>query len=93
MRGELIHVARSLAVPVDRAMLYRPERRWGFADGSASEPKSRARWTISSGVCLLVTVNVPLDWAAMIGTLRPKGRMYVVGAVLEPIPVNSMDVS
>lgn len=41
---------------------------------------------------LLVTVNVPLDWAAMIGTLRPKGRMHVVGAVLEPIPVNSMDV-
>ena len=28
----------------------------------------------------------------MIGTLRPKGRMHVVGAVLEPIPVNSMDV-
>lgn len=41
---------------------------------------------------LLVTVNVPLDWAAMIATLRPKGRMHIVGAVLEPIPVNSMDV-
>jgi alcohol/geraniol dehydrogenase (NADP+) len=41
---------------------------------------------------LLVTVNVPLDWVAMLGTLRPKGRMHVVGAVLEPIPVNSMDV-
>ena len=60
--------------------------------GQRPSPKSRARWTISSGVCLLVTVNVPLDWAAMIGTLRPKGRMHVVGAVLEPIPVNSMDV-
>ena len=41
---------------------------------------------------LLVTVNVPLDWTAMIGTLRPKGRMHVVGAVLEPIPVGSMDI-
>ena len=41
---------------------------------------------------LLLTVNVPLDWVGMIGTLRPKGRMHVVGAVLEPIPVNSMDV-
>lgn len=41
---------------------------------------------------LLVTVNVPLAWTAMIGTLRPKGRMHIVGAVLEPIPVNSMDV-
>jgi hypothetical protein len=34
---------------------------------------------------LLITVNVLLDWTAMIGTLRPKGRMHVVGAVLEPI--------
>ncbi|WP_109127287.1 NAD(P)-dependent alcohol dehydrogenase [Dyella sp. C11] len=36
---------------------------------------------------LLVTVNVPLDWNALIGTLAPRGRMHVVGAVLEPIPV------
>ncbi len=36
---------------------------------------------------LVVTTNVPLDWAAMLGTLAPKGRMHVVGAVLEPIPV------
>jgi len=36
---------------------------------------------------LLVTVNVPLDWDALIGTLAPNGRMHVVGAVSEPIPV------
>ena len=36
---------------------------------------------------LIVTVNVPLDWNAMIGTLAPNGRMHVVGAVSEPIPV------
>lgn len=36
---------------------------------------------------LLVTVNVPLNWNAFIGTLAPRGRMHVVGAVLEPIPV------
>ncbi len=36
---------------------------------------------------LIVTVNVPLDWDAMIGTLAPKGRMHVVGAVPQPIPV------
>lgn len=36
---------------------------------------------------LLVTVNVPLDWNAMLGTLAPNGRMHVVGAVLQPIPV------
>ncbi|MGH8156760.1 MAG: NADPH-dependent aldehyde reductase Ahr [Rhodanobacter sp.] len=36
---------------------------------------------------LLVTVNVPMDWSALLNTLAPKGRMHVVGAVLEPIPV------
>ncbi len=36
---------------------------------------------------LIVTVNVPLDWDAIIATLAPNGRMHVVGAVLEPIPV------
>jgi uncharacterized zinc-type alcohol dehydrogenase-like protein len=36
---------------------------------------------------LIVTVNAALDWDALIGTLAPNGRMHVVGAVLEPIPV------
>ena len=36
---------------------------------------------------LLSTVNVSLDWDAMIGTLAPNGRLHVVGALLEPIPV------
>jgi alcohol/geraniol dehydrogenase (NADP+) len=37
---------------------------------------------------LIVTTNVPLDWDAMLSTLAPNGRMHVVGAVLEPIPVS-----
>jgi uncharacterized zinc-type alcohol dehydrogenase-like protein len=41
---------------------------------------------------LLVTVNVPLDWDALMGTLAPHGRLHVVGAVLEPIPVRAMDL-
>ena len=36
---------------------------------------------------LISTVNVKLDWDAMIGTLAPNGRLHLVGAVLEPIPV------
>jgi uncharacterized zinc-type alcohol dehydrogenase-like protein len=36
---------------------------------------------------LIVTVNVPLDWEAMLASLAPNGRMHVVGAVVEPIPV------
>lgn len=36
---------------------------------------------------LIVTVNVPMDWPALLGTLAKKGRMHVVGVVTEPIPV------
>ena len=36
---------------------------------------------------ILDTVNVPLDWNALLGALAPGGRLHVVGAVLEPIPV------
>ena len=36
---------------------------------------------------LISTVNVNLDWDALIGTLAPNGRLHVVGAVVEPIPV------
>lgn len=41
---------------------------------------------------LIVTVNVPLDWQAMMATLAPNGHMHVVGAVLEPIPVVAFDL-
>lgn len=36
---------------------------------------------------LIVTVNVSLDWEPLINSLAANGRMHVVGAVLEPIPV------
>ena len=36
---------------------------------------------------LLVTVNVPLDWSALIAALAPRGRIHFVGAVPVPVPV------
>ncbi len=36
---------------------------------------------------ILVTANVTLDWSVIIAALAPKGRLHVVGAVPEPIPV------
>jgi len=41
---------------------------------------------------ILVTVNVPLDWETIITALAPKGRLHVVGAVLEPIPVGAFSL-
>ena len=37
---------------------------------------------------LISTVNVKLDWDAIISTLAPNGRLHIVGAVMEPIPVS-----
>lgn len=39
---------------------------------------------------IISTVNVPLNWDAYCAALSPNGRLHVVGAVLEPIPFNSM---
>src|SRR6516225_4323604 len=36
---------------------------------------------------LISTINVPLDVPALLGTLAPKGRLHVVGAVLKPMEV------
>jgi alcohol/geraniol dehydrogenase (NADP+) len=41
---------------------------------------------------LLVTTNVPLDWGTFLQTLKPNGRMHLVGVVLEPIPVGAFDL-
>jgi uncharacterized zinc-type alcohol dehydrogenase-like protein len=38
---------------------------------------------------IVSTVNVPLNWEAYVNALAPKGRLHVVGAVLEPIPVGA----
>jgi uncharacterized zinc-type alcohol dehydrogenase-like protein len=38
---------------------------------------------------IIVTANAPLDWDALIAALGPKGRLHIVGAVLEPIPVQA----
>ena len=34
---------------------------------------------------VLSTVNVKLDWNAYVATLRPKGRLHIVGATLDPL--------
>ena len=34
---------------------------------------------------LISTVNVSLDWNLFLNTIKPRGRLHFVGAVLEPI--------
>lgn len=37
---------------------------------------------------VLSTVNVPLDWNAVLSTLKPRGRLMMPGAVTEPLDIN-----
>ncbi|GKS68525.1 uncharacterized zinc-type alcohol dehydrogenase-like protein [Nitrosomonas sp. PY1] len=41
---------------------------------------------------LIVTVNVPMDWTGLLNTLRPNGRLHVVGAVLEPMAIPAINL-
>jgi alcohol/geraniol dehydrogenase (NADP+) len=63
----------------------------GFGANHAVSSKDSAAITKLGGSfdLLISTVNVKLDWDAMIGTLAPNGRLHVVGAVVEPIPVSA----
>jgi uncharacterized zinc-type alcohol dehydrogenase-like protein len=37
---------------------------------------------------ILSTVNVPVDWNTYLMALKPKGKLILVGVVMEPIPVS-----
>jgi uncharacterized zinc-type alcohol dehydrogenase-like protein len=53
----------------------------------SSRSKQAIADAASSIDLLLVTTNVSLDWPAMLQTLKPRGRMHVVGAVVEPMGI------
>jgi uncharacterized zinc-type alcohol dehydrogenase-like protein len=58
---------------------------------SSRDPKAIAAIARSLDL-LLVTVNVPLDWQLMLRTLKPNGRMHVVGAILEPLAIPAVEL-
>lgn len=41
---------------------------------------------------ILSTVNVALDWTSYLNALAPKGKLHLVGATIEPVPVVSFQL-
>ena len=41
---------------------------------------------------VIVTANVPLDWAAILAATGPHGRVHFVGAIPEPIALSAFDL-
>ena len=62
-------------------------RGWGAHHVVASRDPAALEAIAGSLDLLLVTVNVAMNWAGLLGTLAKRGRMHVVGVVPEPIPV------
>jgi uncharacterized zinc-type alcohol dehydrogenase-like protein len=62
-------------------------RRFGAHNVVSSRDRAALKKIAASLDFILVTVNVSLDWNALLGALAPRGRLHLVGAVLEPIPV------
>lgn len=58
---------------------------------NSTEPEEIAQHA-SSFDLILSTVGVSLDWTAYIGTLKPKGRLHLVGITLEPIEIGVMSL-
>ena len=53
-----------------------------------SRDKEALKTAANSFDLILSTVNVSLDWNSYINTLKPRGRLHLVGAVLEPVAVS-----
>jgi alcohol/geraniol dehydrogenase (NADP+) len=62
-------------------------KRFGATQVVSSNDAAAIRKLEGSFDLLISTVNVNLDWTALTSALAPNGRMHLVGAVLEPLPV------
>ncbi|MBA4143758.1 MAG: NAD(P)-dependent alcohol dehydrogenase [Nitrosospira sp.] len=67
-------------------------RKFGAHHVASSRDSAEILKAANSLDFLLVTVNMALDWTSLLKTLRPNGRMHLVGAVLEPIPISAFDL-
>jgi uncharacterized zinc-type alcohol dehydrogenase-like protein len=67
-------------------------RAFGAHHVVSSRNNAEIRKVANSLDFLMVTVNVPLDWTLLLKTLKPNGRMHVVGAVLEPMPIPAFEL-
>ncbi len=61
-----------------------------FGANMVLDPNNTQELNAASGQFdfILSTVNVKLDWNALINTLRPKGRLHFVGATLAPLDLS-----
>ncbi|OQP46281.1 alcohol dehydrogenase [Niastella yeongjuensis] len=63
------------------------------ATHTASSTDSEAMKKLAGSLdFIMITANATLDWDSIIALLKPGGKLHIVGAVLEPIPVRVMSL-
>ncbi|MEE4184324.1 MAG: NAD(P)-dependent alcohol dehydrogenase [Gammaproteobacteria bacterium] len=62
-------------------------RRLGAHDALDSTDSSALQAAARRFDLIVSTVNVALDWTAILGMLKPKGRLHFVGATLQPAAI------
>jgi len=67
---------------------FKEARDFGAQNVVSSRDSSAIQKLAGTFDLIIVTVNVPLDWPALISALAPNGRLHFVGAVTEDIPLN-----
>ena len=67
-------------------------KRFGANTVVSSRDGSAIKKLAGSLDLLIDTVNVSLDWDNLINTLAPNGRLHLLGAVLDPIPVSAFSL-
>lgn len=67
-------------------------RAFGAAHTASSTDAAQMKTLAGRFDIIVITANVSLDWNRIIGLLKPGGKLHIVGAVLEPIPVHAMSL-
>lgn len=71
---------------------YEEARSFGATHTASSTNSEDLKKLAASLDFIVITANVGLDWNSIIALLKPGGKLHVVGAVLEPIPVHAMSL-
>lgn len=69
---------------------YEEARSFGATHTASSIDTAELKKLAGTFDFIMITANVSLDWASIISLLKPGGRLHVLGAVLEPIPVYAL---
>lgn len=67
-------------------------RSFGASHVASSTDTEQLKKMVGSLDFIVIAANVSLDWDSIIGMLKPNGKLHLVGAVLEPIPVHAMSL-